>query len=79
MGKIASSDEIIEFLIALAKGGVPLSCIGAGSYFVWAGVTFTKAAVTTVALGMAAPVIMVVGGLAMIGAGIWLAYVKETK
>jgi len=74
---VATYSDIIKFLVAVAEGGVPLTSVVAGSYFVWAGATFTKTAVTACALGLAAPLILVGAGLAMIGAGIWLAFVKK--
>lgn len=76
---IAGTGDIIKFLLALATGGASLVSVGAGAFFMWSGLTFSKAAVTTCALGLAAPIGLVATGAVLVGAGIWLAYVNGTK
>jgi hypothetical protein len=73
----AQGGNIFDFLIAVANGGVNLSTVAIGSVFIWKGLTFTKTAVTACALGIVAPLGLLLVGTAMVGAGIWLNYVNK--
>jgi hypothetical protein len=76
---MAGYDDIIGFLIHIARWGVATICVIGGTYFMYKGFYFTTAEVTKVALGIGSPIGLVLTGAALVGAGVWLAYIQITK
>ena len=76
---MAGFKDIIGFLIDIASAGADCICILGGTYFMYRGLTFTVAEVTTAALGIMSPIGLVVTGAALVGAGVWLEYIKRNK
>ena len=73
---VAGHDDIMAFFVAISQFGVPAACIGTGAFFIWKGLTYSKKDVTDAALGILAPIGLVVAGALFAGAGIWLAFMN---
>ena len=71
--------DISGFIRDVASAGAGCLSILGGTYFMYTGFYFTVAEVTTAALGIMAPIGLVVTGATLVGAGVWLAYNKRNN
>ena len=73
----ANEAEIIKFLSSVGNGDIKLAQLSIGACFVHGGCTFMMSAVNATAWNIVGGATMAATGAVMIGAAMWLNYMKE--